>query len=101
MTIGAPFLWMDMILKMIVDKMKEKILSLGFNQFLKSPFSVIFFLAIIGLCWLGKYLLNSKETEILTQKERIKECDEERRYDKQLLQDLIFEQQRKHKLEDK
>ena len=88
-----------MILRMIIE-MKEKILSLGFNQFLKSPFSVIFFLAIISLCWLGKYLLNSKESEIMTQQERIRECDDERQRDKELLQDLIFEQKRQHKLED-
>ena len=88
-----------MILRMIIE-MKEKILSLGFNQFLKSPFSVIFFLAIIGLCWIGKYLLNSKESEIMTQQERIRECDEERQRDKELLQDLIFEQKRQHQLED-
>ena len=29
-----------------------------------------------------------------------KECDEERKHDKQLLQDLVFENKRKHKLED-
>ena len=81
--------------------MKEKIFSVGFNQFIKSPFSVILFLSIIGLAWLGKYLLDSKETEILTQQERIKDCDEERKRDKQLLQDLIFENKRKQILEDK
>jgi hypothetical protein len=82
-------------------KMKEKIFNVGFNQFIKSPFSVILFLAIIGLAWLGKYLIDSKEAEILTQQERIKDCDEERKRDKQLLQDLIFENRRKNVLEDK
>ena len=81
--------------------MKEKIFNLGFNQFLKSPFSVILFLAIIGLAWLGKYLIDSKETEIITQQERIKDCDDERKRDKQLLQDLIFENKRKDILENK
>lgn len=100
MTIGVQFLWMDMILKMIIDKMKEKILSLGFSQFLKSPFSVIFFFVVIALCWVGRYLLDSKETEIITQKEQIKDCDEERKRDKKLLQDLVFENKRKHELED-
>ena len=37
----------------------------------------------------------------LAQKEQLKECDEERKHDKLLLQDLVFENQRKHKLEDK
>ena len=81
--------------------MKEKIFNLGFNQFLKSPFSVILFLAISGLAWLGKYLIDSKETEIITQQERIKDCDDERKRDKQLLQDLIFENKRKDILENK
>ena len=81
--------------------MKERILTVSFNQFLKSPFSLILFLAIIGLAWLGKYLIDSKEKEIIMQQERIKECDDERKRDKQLLQDLIFENKRKHILEDK
>lgn len=81
--------------------MREKIFNVSFNQFIKSPFSVILFLAIIGLAWLGKYLIDSKETEIITQQERIKDCDEERKRDKQLLQDLIFENRRKNLLEDK
>ena len=80
---------------------KEKIFNLGFKQFLKTPFSVVFFLSIIGLCWVGKYLIDSKENEIILQRERIKECDEERKHDKQLLQDLVFENKRKHKLEGK
>ena len=84
-----------------IETMKEKIFNVGFREFLKSPFSVIFFFAIILLCWLGRYLLDSKETEIKTQKEQLKECDEERKHDKILLQDLVFENQRKHKLEDK
>ena len=36
----------------------------------------------------------------MTQQERIRECDDERQRDKELLQDLIFEQKRQHKLED-
>ena len=62
---------------------------------------MILFLAIIGLAWLGKYLIDSKETEIITQQERIKDCDDERKRDKQLLQDLIFENKRKDILENK
>jgi|TARA_R100000995_G_C3359924_1_gene66946 hypothetical protein len=78
--------------------MKEKIFNIGFRQFLRTPFSLIFFLALIGLCWLGKYLLVSKENVILEQKERIKDCDEERKHDKQLLQDLVFEKKRNEEL---
>ena len=78
--------------------MKEKIFNIGFRQFLRTPFSLIFFLALIGLCWLGKYLLVSKENVILEQKERIKDCDEERKHDKLLLQDLVFEKKRNEEL---
>ena len=78
--------------------MKEKIFNIGFRQFLRTPFSLIFFLSLIGLCWLGKYLLVSKENVILEQKERIKDCDEERKHDKLLLQDLVFEKKRNEEL---
>ena len=78
--------------------MKEKIFNIGFRQFLRTPFSLIFFLALIGLCWLGKYLLVSKENVIMEQKERIKDCDEERKHDKLLLQDLVFEKKRNEEL---
>ncbi len=81
--------------------MKEKIFNVGFKEFLKSPFSVIFFLAIIGLGWTGRYLIDSKEKEIQNQRERLNDCDEERKIDKQLLQDLIFENKRKQMLEEK
>lgn len=80
--------------------MKEKIFNLGFKQFLKTPFSVIFFLALIGLIWLGKYLLTSKENQIIHQKEQLKDCDKERKLDKQLLQDLVFEKKRNEELKD-
>lgn len=80
--------------------MKEKIFNLGFKQFLKTPFSVIFFLALIGLIWLGKYLLTSKENEIIHQKEQLKDCDKERKLDKQLLRDLVFEKKRNEELKD-
>ena len=79
--------------------MKEKIFNVGFKQFLKTPFSVILFFAIFGLCWLGKYLLTSKESLILHQKELLKDCDEERKKDKMLMQDLIFEKKRNDELE--
>jgi len=81
--------------------MKEKIFNVGFKEFIKSPFSVVFFLLIIGLAWTGRYLLESKEKEIQRQNEQIKECDEERKLDKQLLQDLIFENKRKNMLEER
>ena len=81
--------------------MKEKIFNIGFKQFLKTPFSVILIVVILGFVWLGKYLLTSKENELLEAKERIKECDEERKHDKIILQDIVFEKKRNEELKEK
>ena len=81
--------------------MKEKIFNVGFKQFLKTPFSAILIGAIVLLCWLGRYLLTSKENQIIQQRERIKDCDEERKHDKLLMQELIFEKKRNDELKEK
>ncbi|QDP65233.1 MAG: hypothetical protein Unbinned2819contig1004_24 [Prokaryotic dsDNA virus sp.] len=81
--------------------MNEKIFKVGFSQFLKTPFSAILIGAIVLLCWLGKYLLTSKENEILEAKERIKDCDQERKHDKILMQEIIFEKKRNEELNEK
>jgi len=81
--------------------MKEKIFNVGFQQFLKTPFSAILIGAIVLLCWLGRYLLTSKENQIIQQRERIKDCDEERKHDKLLMQELIFEKKRNDELKEK
>ena len=78
--------------------MKERIFNISFKQFLKTPFSAILIGAIVLLCWLGKYLLTSKENVILEQKERLKDCDEERKHDKILMQELVFEKKRNQEL---
>ena len=39
--------------------MKEKIFNVSFKQFLRTPFSVILIVVILGFVWLGKYLLTS------------------------------------------
>jgi hypothetical protein len=81
--------------------MKEKIFNIGFKQFLKTPFSAILIGAIVLLCWLGRYLLTSKENQIIQQREKIKDCDEERKHDKLLMQELIFEKKRNDELKEK
>ena len=81
--------------------MKEKIFNVSFKQFLRTPFSVILIVVILGFVWLGKYLLTSKENELLEAKERIKECDEERKHDKIILQEIVFEKKRNEELKEK
>ena len=78
--------------------MRERIFNTSFKQFLKTPFSLFFFALLLALFWAGKLLLKSKDNEILKQHEKLKDCDEERKKDKQLLQDLVFEKKRAEKL---
>ena len=49
---------------------------------------VILIAVVFAFVWLGKYLLTSKENEIMQHKEMLKECDEERRHDKLLMQEM-------------
>lgn len=81
--------------------MKEKIFNIGFKQFLRTPFSAILIGSIVLLCWLGRYLLTSKENVILDQRERLKDCDEERKHDKLLMQEMVFEKKRNQELKEK
>ena len=78
--------------------MKERIFNTSFKQFLKTPFSLFFFAILLALFWAGKLLLKSKDNEILKQHEKLKDCDEERKHDKLLLQDLVFEKKRNEEL---
>ena len=55
---------------------------------------------VFAFVWLGKYLLTSKENEILQHKEMLKECDEERKHDKLLMQEMVFEKKRNKELEE-
>ncbi len=80
--------------------MRERIFNTSFKQFLKTPFSLFFFALILALLWAGKLLLKSKDNEIFKQHEKLKDCDEERKQDKQLLQDIVFEKKRAEKLKD-
>jgi hypothetical protein len=78
--------------------MKELIMQLSFKQFLKTPFSWMFIAVICALVYVGKMLLAEKDSEVEGYKQRVEECDEERKYDKKLLQDIVFQQQLKSKI---
>jgi hypothetical protein len=76
----------------------EDLFKLDFRTFIKSPFTYLFFILLLGFVYLGKYLINSKDSELETQKQMIKECEEERKKDKQLLQDIVFQEKLNEKL---
>lgn len=80
--------------------MKEKIFNVGLKQFFSTPYSVILIAVVFAFVWLGKYLLTSKENEITQHKEMLKECVEERKHDKLLMQEMVFEKKRNKELEE-
>ena len=81
-------------------KMKELLLKLSFNQFLKTPFSWLFIAMICALVWIGKLLLNTKQQEVNDYKKRVEQCDEDSRKERKLLQDIVFQQNLKKELSD-
>jgi hypothetical protein len=50
------------------------------------------------LIFIGRYLINSKDKEIQTQQQRIDDCDDERKEDKKLMQDILFQKELNKKL---
>jgi hypothetical protein len=78
--------------------MSEPIFKLNYKTFLRSPFSYIFFISITAIIYLGRVIITNKEAEIEVQQKRIDECDEERKADKQLLQDIVFQKEIKEKI---
>jgi hypothetical protein len=81
--------------------MKDLLIQLSFKQFLKTPFSWLFVAMICALIWIGRMLLNSKENEVNDYRKRVEQCDEESRKDKQLLQDIVFQQNLKKEIDGK
>lgn len=79
--------------------MAEPIFKLNYKTFLRSPFSYIFFIAITAIIYLGRVIISNKEAEIEIQQKRIDDCDEERRADKKLLQDIVFQKEIKDKID--
>ena len=79
----------------------ENIFKLDFKTFLKSPFTYIFFILLTILIFIGRYLINSKDKEIQTQQQKINDCDDERKADKKLMQDILFQKELNDKLNGK
>lgn len=80
---------------------QEPIFKLNYKTFLRSPFSYIFFIAITAIIYLGRVIISNKEAEIEIQQKRIDDCDEERKADKKLLQDIVFQKEIKEKIDGK
>lgn len=78
---------------------QEPIFKLNYKTFLRSPFSYIFFIAITAIIYLGRVIISNKEAEIEIQQKRIDDCDEERKADKKLLQDIVFQKEIKDKID--
>ena len=79
--------------------MQEPIFKLNFKTFWRSPFSYILFIAITALVYLGRVIISSKEQEIEVQQQRIEDCDQERKADKKLLQDIVFQKELKDRID--
>ena len=77
---------------------QEKIFKLDFKTFVKSPFTYIFFILLTILIFVGRYLVNSKDQEIKQQQQKIDDCDNERKADKKLMQDILFQKELNKKL---
>ena len=76
----------------------EKIFKLDFKTFLRSPFTYLFFVLFAIVIMIGRYLITSKDNEIKTQQKKIDDCDEERKADKKLMQDILFQKELNNKL---
>ena len=76
----------------------ENIFKLDFKTFVKSPFTYIFFILLTILILIGRYLISSKDQEIQTQQQKIDDCDDERKADKKLMQDILFQKELNKKI---
>jgi hypothetical protein len=76
----------------------ENIFKLDFKTFIKSPFTYIFFILLTILIFIGRYLIKSKDQEIQTQQQKIDDCDDERKADKKLMQDILFQKELNKKI---
>jgi hypothetical protein len=76
----------------------ENIFKLDFKTFIKSPFTYIFFVLLTILIFVGRYIITSKDNEIKVQQKKIDDCDDERKEDKKLMQDILFQKELNKKL---
>jgi hypothetical protein len=77
---------------------QEPIFKLNFRTFMRSPFTYMFFVLLVGIIYMGRVLITSKDGEITNLKKQVNECDQERVRDKQLLQEIVFQEQLKDRL---
>lgn len=77
----------------------EKIFKLDFKTFLRSPFTYLFFVLFAIVIMIGRYLITSKDNEIKTQQKKIDDCDDERKADKKLMQDILFQKELNKKID--
>jgi len=76
----------------------ENIFKLDFKTFIKSPFTYIFFVLLTILIFVGRYIITSKDNEIKVQQKKIDDCDDERKANKKLMQDILFQKDLNDKL---
>ena len=77
----------------------ENIFKLDYKTFGKSPFTYIFFILLTILIFVGRYIITSKDNEIKQQQQKINDCDQERKSDKKLMQDILFQKQLNNKID--
>jgi hypothetical protein len=77
----------------------ENIFKLDYKTFGKSPFTYIFFILLTILIFVGRYIITSKDNEIKQQQQKINDCDQERKSDKKLMQDILFQKQLNDKID--
>ena len=77
----------------------ENIFKLDYKTFGKSPFTYIFFVLLTILILIGRYIITSKDTEIKQKQQKIDDCDQERKADKKLMQDILFQKELNKKLD--
>lgn len=68
------------------------------KQFIKTPLAVIMLMVLMALGWSTRLLLKAKDDELHNQELRIQDCDDERKADKKLMQEILFQQQLNDKL---
>jgi len=72
--------------------------KMNFKDFKDSPLIYIMFVLLLGIVWIGNVFINSKDKELDVAYKRIEDCDKERKLDKILLQEIIFETKIKNKI---
>lgn len=77
----------------------ENIFKLDYKTFGKSPFTYIFFILLTILIFVGRYIITSKDNEIKQHQQKLNDCDQERKADKKLMQDILFKKELNKKID--